>query len=89
MVVGLGVASGERILKMALTPPEFYLVDNRDPLALPNPPNGNAAVMLEDDVTRSDPEEALLEVGVGIVHVLREDLALIGNPYFSETTVKF
>ena len=45
--------------------------------------------MLEDDVTRSEPEEALLEVGIGIVHVLREDLALIGNPYFSETTVKF
>ena len=44
---------------MALTPPEFYLVDNRDPLSLPNPPNGNAVVMLEDDVKVSDPEEAL------------------------------
>ena len=64
-----GVASGERKLKMALTPPEFYLVDYRGPLALPNPPNGNAVVMLEDDVKESDPEEALLDVGVGIVHI--------------------
>ena len=63
-------------LKRNLYPLEFYLVDNRDPLALPNPPNGNAVVMLEDDVKESDPEEALLEmgntpkVGVGKVHVL-------------------
>ena len=62
------VASGERKLKIAPTPPNFYLVDYRGPLALPNPPNGNAVVMLEDNVKESDPEEALLDVGVGIVH---------------------
>ena len=54
---------------MTLTPPEIYLVDVRGPQALPNPPNGNAVVMLEDDVKESDPEEALLDVGVSIVHV--------------------
>ena len=31
--------------------------------ALPNPPNGNAAVMLEDDVKDPDPGEALLDMG--------------------------
>ena len=45
--------------------------------------------VFEENEKESDPEEALFEVGVGIVHVLREDLALIGNPYFSKTTVKF
>ena len=74
------MASGERKLKMAPTPLEFYLVNYRGPLALPNPPNGNAVVMLEDDVKESDPEEALLDVGVGIVHVFREAPALNWQP---------
>ena len=61
---------------MALTPPEFYLVDYQGPLVLPNPPNGNAVVMLVDNLKESDPGEALLDmgntpkVGVGKVHVL-------------------
>ena len=29
------------------------------------------------------------KVGVGIIHVLREALRLIGNPYATETTLKF
>ena len=60
--------------KKALTPPEFHLVDYRGPLALPNPPNGNAVVMLADDVKESDPGEALLDMGntpnVGVGKVL-------------------
>ena len=49
---------------MALTPPEFYLVDYRGPLALPNPPNGNAVVMLEDDVKDFIHGGALLDTGI-------------------------
>ena len=51
--------------------------------------------MLKDDVKESDPGEALLEidntpkVGVSIVHVFREALALVGNPYFTKTMLKF
>ena len=50
--------------------------------------------MLKDDVKETDPGEALLDmdntpkVGIGKVHVLREALALIGNPYTTETTFK-
>ena len=52
-------------------------------------------MMLVGDVTVSDPREALLDlgnsstVGVGIVLVFREALELIGNPYSTETTLKF
>ena len=80
---------------MALTPPEFYLVDYRGPLALPNPPNDDAVKMLVGDVKDPDPGEALLDVGntpkvgVGKVHVFREALELLGNPYTTETTLKF
>ena len=64
---------------MALTPPEFYLVDYQGPLVLPNPPNGNAVVMLVDNLKESDPGEALLDMGntpkVGIGKVL-----VLGKP---------
>ena len=71
---------------MTLTPPEFYLVDYQGPLALPNPPNGNAVVMLEDNIKESDPGESLHDmgntpkVGVGIVHVFRETLKTTWQP---------
>ena len=62
-VVGKESLLEKENLRKALTPPEFYLVDYQGPLVLPNPPNGNAVVMLADDVKESDPEEALLDMG--------------------------
>ena len=50
--------------------------------------------MLIGDVKESDPEEALHEmgntpkVGVGIVHVFREALELIGNPNLTKDNAK-
>ena len=51
--------------------------------------------MLVGDITVSDPREALHDlsnspkVGVGIVLLFRDALELIGNPYSTETTLKF
>ena len=51
--------------------------------------------MLVGDITESDPGEALQDmgntpkVGVGLDLVFREALEQIGNPYSTETTLKF
>ena len=66
-------------LRKALTPLEFYLVDYQGPLVLPNPPNGNAVVMLEDDVKESDPGEALLDMG-NIPKVGAGKVPVLGKP---------
>ena len=82
-------------LRKALTPPEFYLVDYQGPLALPNPPNDDAALVLVGDAKDPDPGEALHDLGntpkVGIskVLVLGKPSQQIGDPYTTETTLKF
>ena len=71
-----------------------FLVDYRDPQALPNPPNDNAVKMLVGDVKDPDPGEALHDlgntpkVGVGMYLVFREVLEPNWQPLHHKDNAK-